>query len=84
MAEFRTQSEEARRIKDLINRMLDSEQFEWAREKLVAIYDDVLEHGRVTPGQRKAIDNIAKARGGSFDSAQDNSGRDPSSKVGMT
>ena len=46
-----------------ISDMLESDQFEWARDTLEGIYKTVEERETVTAAQARAVENIAAARG---------------------
>lgn len=47
----------------LIDEMLESGEFDWAEDTLTGISDTVSKTGRVTEGQRRAVDNIGEKRG---------------------
>ena len=42
--------------------MLASDQYEWAADTLMGIRESVEKYQTVTPGQRRAVENVAAAR----------------------
>lgn len=42
----------------LIEEMLNDGSYNWADDTLTGIYETVLGSGKVTPGQRRAVENI--------------------------
>jgi len=53
---------EAQKFLLVIETMRESGAYDWADDTLTRIYDWVVEHGRISEGQVKAIRNIRDAR----------------------
>jgi hypothetical protein len=57
-----TEQEEAAYYQDLINRLLATHKYEWARETLVGIATTISLTDRVTLRQKSAVDHIMVGR----------------------